>query len=155
VKGSFLIIAKEENVITQKGVRAFIMERLLNSPFSRGAVLNIDKKTVEVKLEGEEKQITAFILDLENALAAEFGNPTVSFSAFQENAILELPPLVHSSQSLVVGQLEKGIGVQLEILDTLKSLKESSKNLEKSSNNLENSFKGLEGAFNPPEFCVV
>ncbi|MFA4907800.1 MAG: hypothetical protein WC602_06010 [archaeon] len=46
MKGSFLITPDSENVITEKGVRAFVMERLLNSPFNKGAVFNIDKKTI-------------------------------------------------------------------------------------------------------------
>ena len=122
MKGSFLIKAKAEEVVTEKGVRAFIMERLLNSPFGKGAVFNVDGKTVQVQLEGDEKQIKAFMMDLEKALVGQFGNPTISFTAFQENPALEIPDLMRSSQALMVGQLQKGISVQLDILSALKSL---------------------------------
>lgn len=122
MKGSFLIKARKEKTITEKGVRAFIMERMLNYPFSKGSVLNIDSKTVQVQLEGDEKQIRAFMEDLRKALAEQFGNPIISITEFQENASLEIPQLMRSSQALMVGQLQKGISVQLEILDTLKSM---------------------------------
>jgi acylphosphatase len=122
VKGSFLIKAKEEDVITEKGARAFIMDRLLNSPFNNASVENIDNKTIQVRLEGDEKQIKEFIKNLEKDLIARFGNPTISFTQFQENPALEIPELMRSSQALMVGQLEKGINVQLEILSTLQGL---------------------------------
>jgi len=122
VKGSFLIKAKKENIITEKGVRAFVVERLLNSSFSRGSVVNVDKKTVRVQLEGDEKKIKAFIQNLEKEITAEFGNPTITFTHFQENPALEIPSLIRASQALMVGQLEKGITIQFEILDSLKGM---------------------------------
>src|SRR3989344_99962 len=122
MKGSFLIVAKEKGIITEKGVRAFIMEGLLNSPFSRGSAFNLDEKTVKVQLEGDERQIREFIENLQKALVAQFGNPVISFAPFMEDSSLEIPELMRSSQALVVGQLQKGITVQLDILDTLKNL---------------------------------
>ena len=125
MKGSFFIKAKVESVITDKGVRAFVMERLLNSAFSKGAVLNIDDKTVQVQLEGDEKQIKFFVKELEKNILAKFGNPTISFTSFEEDCSLEIPDLLRASQALMVGQLQKGIGVQLDILKTLKELPNS------------------------------
>jgi len=122
LKGSFLIKAKKENIITEKGVRAFIMERLLNSPFNRGSVVNVGKKTVQVQLEGDEKQIKAFIQNLEKEITAEFGNPAITFTPFEENPALEIPSLIRASQALMVGQLQKGVGVQLDILSALREL---------------------------------
>lgn len=124
MKGSFLIVAKKKGVITEKGVRAFIMDMLLNSPFSRGAVFNVDEKTVKVMLEGDEQHIKEFMEDLQKALVAQFGNPIISFGSFVEDPSLEIPELMRSSQALMVGQLQKGITVQLDILDALKNLPE-------------------------------
>ena len=90
MKGSFLIKAKDANVITERGVRAFIIERLLNSPFSRGAVFNVDDRTIQVQLEGDEKQVNAFIQNLEKEIIARFGNPALSFTQFEENSALEV-----------------------------------------------------------------
>ncbi len=122
MKGSFLIKAEEKEVITEKGVRAFILERLLNSPFQKASVFNVDETTMQVQLEGDEKQIKEFKQKLEDAVIAQFGNPTISFTAFEENPALEIPDLMRSSQALMVGQLQKGIGVQLDILDALKKI---------------------------------
>ncbi|MEW6295492.1 MAG: hypothetical protein AB1467_04335 [Candidatus Diapherotrites archaeon] len=122
MKGSFLIKAKEPKVITEKGVRAFIMERLLNSPFNKGSVINVDEKTVQVQLDGDEKQIKLFMQKLEKDLVAQFGNPSISFTLFQENPALEIPDLMRSSQALMVGQLQKGISVQLDISQTLREM---------------------------------
>ena len=57
MKASFLIKAREKGVIAEKGVRAFIPERLLNSPFERATAFNLDEKTVEVRIEGDEKKL--------------------------------------------------------------------------------------------------
>ncbi|MFH1256792.1 MAG: hypothetical protein V1494_05885 [Candidatus Diapherotrites archaeon] len=122
MKGSFRIIAEKENIITEKGVRAFIMERLLNRAFNKGAVFNIDNKTVEVQLEGDEEQIKSFIEDLKKSLSKQFGNPVITLTAFQKNDALEMPELMRSSQALMVGQLEKGITIQLRILNALEEL---------------------------------
>ncbi len=129
MKGSFLIKAKQENVVTDKGVRAFVMERLLNSPFQKASVSNIDNKTVEIKLEGDEKQIKSFIRALEKDLVVQFGNPTISFTLFEENPALEIPELMRSSQALMVGQLQKGVNVQLEILSALKEMSKGLKEM--------------------------
>lgn len=122
MKGSFLIKAKDENIITDRGLRAFVMDYLLNSPFQRASVSNIDKKTVEVKLEGDEKQIKEFIQNLQKAVVSEFGNPTISFTPFGENPALEIPELMRASQALMVGQLQKGVNAQLQILGALKGM---------------------------------
>jgi len=122
MKGSFLIKSKEDGLITEKGVRAFIMERLLNSAFAKGSVSNIDNKTAQVQLDGDAKQIKEFMQILEKGLIAQFGNPIISLTHFQENPALEIPDLARSSQALVVGQLQKGISVQLDILSALKEL---------------------------------
>lgn len=124
MKGSFQIKAKDKNVITERGVRVFIMERLLNSPFKRGTVFNADEKTVEVQLEGDEKQIMEFRKSIEKALLEKCGNPELSFVPFRANPELELPAIMRSSQALVVGQLDKGITVQLEILKSLERQRE-------------------------------
>ncbi len=131
VKGSFLIKAKEDNVITEKGIRAFIMEKLLNTPLARGTIKNIDKKTIQVRLEGDEKQVREFIKELEQELREQIGNPAISFSQFLEDTSLEIPSLLRSSQSLMVGQLQKGISVQLQILETLKGNENNFKSLPK------------------------
>lgn len=117
MKGSFRITAKEENLITERGVRAFIMERLLNSPFRNASAFNVDEKTVEIRLEGGKTQINAFREKLREAVIAKFGNPGLSFTPFRQNAALEIPGLMRSSQALMVGQLQKGITVQLGILN--------------------------------------
>ena len=122
MKGKFRIIAKEKDTITNKGVRAFIMERLLNSAIQKGKVLNIDEKTVEVQVEGEKEKIQEFIRELKKEIAETIGNPQVLFSEFQEDLKLEIPNIMRSSQALTVGQLQKGISVQLEILGVLKQL---------------------------------
>lgn len=122
MKASFLIKAREKEAITEKGVRAFILERLLNSPFERGTAFNLDEKTVEVRIEGDGKQIEKFKAELEKALVAQFGNPAILFSELKENPALEIPQLMRSSQALIVGQLQKGIEIQLAILDTLKNM---------------------------------
>ncbi|MFH1225512.1 MAG: hypothetical protein V1676_06950 [Candidatus Diapherotrites archaeon] len=119
MKGSFRILANEKNVITERGVRVFIMERLLNSPFERGTVLNIDEKTVEVRMEGTKKQILEFKAELEKELIAKYGNPVILFTPLQSNRALQLPALMRSGQALVLGQLSKGVDVQLKILETL------------------------------------
>ena len=129
MKASFLIKAKKENVITEKGVRALIMERLLNSAFLKGALLNIDAKTVEVQIEGDEKQIGVFKKELEKQLKNLLGNPKILFTETVEKPHLELPNLMRSSQALVVGQLEKGIRVQLDILGEMKRLSGGMKKL--------------------------
>ncbi len=145
MKGSFLIKAKQENVITEKGVRAFILERLLNSPFERGTALNVDEKTVEVRIEGNEKQIEKFKAELEKALIAQFGNPIILFSELKEDQKLEIPALMRSSQALVVGQLQKGIGVQLAILDALKNMSaELSSQLKGMQTSLSSDLKGMQ-----------
>ena len=88
----------------------------------QAAAFNLDEKTVKVQLEGDERQIREFIENLQKALVAQFGNPVISFAPFMEDSSLEIPELMRSSQALVVGQLQKGITVQLDILDTLKNL---------------------------------
>ena len=122
MKGKFRITAKEKDIITNKGVRAFIMESLLNSAIQKGKVLNIDERTVEVQLEGEKEKIQEFIKELKKELAELGRNPQILFSEFQEDLKLEIPGLMRSSQALTIGQLQKGISVQLEILNTLKQL---------------------------------
>jgi acylphosphatase len=122
MKGYFLVKAKEADIVTEKGVRALIMEMLLNAPFSRASVTNIDNKTVQIQIEGDEKQIKLFIKKIEKVLIEQLGNPTVYFSGFTEDSSLEIPNLVRSSQALMVGQLQKGIGVQLEIISAIKEL---------------------------------
>ncbi|HLC92117.1 MAG TPA: hypothetical protein VJH23_00220 [archaeon] len=121
MKASFLIKAKQPNTITEKGVRVFVMERLLNSSFDKGSVVNLDDKTVQVRLEGDEKEIRKFKELLEKEIIAKFGNPTIVFTQIQETTD-NVPVLLKSSQALMVGQLQKGIGIQLEILGTLKNM---------------------------------
>lgn len=125
MKAKFQITAKQANVITEKGVRAFVMERLLNSPFARAAVLNLDDKTVEIEIEGDRDQVRAFKEKLEKDVVERFGNPVISFSQVEEDASLEIPELMRSSQALLVGQLQKGIGVQLQILETLNNINQN------------------------------
>lgn len=74
MKGSFLIIANENGTISGNGARVFVMERLLNSPMEKGDVLKIDDKTLEVRLEGTEKQIKEFMQGLEKDFIAKYGN---------------------------------------------------------------------------------
>ena len=124
MKVSFLIKAKEPEIITEKGMRAFVMERLLNSPFERGSVVNLDDKTVQVQIEGDEKEIRKFKEELEKDVIARFGNPIITFSGITEIPLAQIPVLMRSSQALMVGQLQKGIDVQLKILDSLEGLKE-------------------------------
>lgn len=121
MRAGFLIKAKEANTITEKGVRAFVMERLLNSSFTKGSVANLDDRTVEVRLEGDEKDVKKFKERLEKDVVAKFGNPAITFSEIQETGN-EIPDLAKSSQALVVGQLQKGIDVQLKILDSLNNM---------------------------------
>ncbi len=122
MNASFLIRAKEPNVITEKGVRVFVMERLLNSSFDKGSVVNLDDKTVQVRLEGDENEIRKFKELLEKEIIAKFGNPIIVFTQVQETTD-NVPVLLKSSQALMVGQLHKGINVQLEILDTLRNMR--------------------------------
>ncbi len=121
MRAEFLIKAKEANIITEKGVRAFVMEKLLNSPFEKGFVANLDGRTVQVRIEGDEKEIMEFKQRLEMELVAKLGNPEIAFSDISQTTA-RMPNLLKSSQALMVGQLEKGITVQLDILGTLKSL---------------------------------
>lgn len=134
MKADFLIRAKEANSITEKGVRAFVMERLLNSSFEKGCVANLDDKTVHVQIEGDEKDIMKFKERLEKDMNAKFGNPTIVFSDIRQTT-QSIPSLLKSSQALMVGQLEKGIDVQLKILHSLDSmhheLKEAFNNMNK------------------------
>jgi len=122
MRASFLIKAKEEGVVTEKGLRVFVLERLLNSGMSKGTVEDIDRKTVQVRLEGDERQVRQFVEELKKAAIEEFGNPKIFFTALEENPGLEVPDIMRSSQALMVGQLHKGISVQLDILDTMKKL---------------------------------
>lgn len=122
MKGRFFIKAKEPNVVTEKGVRAFVLERLLNSPFAKGTAFNVDEKTVEIWIEGDEQQIKKFKEQLEKDVIAKFGNPVITFTEFKQDHLLEVPDLMRSSQALLVGQLEKGITVQLKILGKLDKL---------------------------------
>ena len=131
MKCSFLIKAKDSNIVTEKGVRTFIMERLLNSSFEKGTAVNIDDKTVEVKIEGDKEEIIKFKAQLEKDMTAKFGNPVITFTDLREIAAVEIPSLVKSSQALVLGQLHKGIDVQLNILDTLKIMHQDLKSLPK------------------------
>lgn len=140
MKGSFRIVSDSENTIAEKGVGAFIMERLLNSPFSRGAALNIDKKTVEVRLEGDEDKVKEFMEDLKSALVKQYGNPIIALTEFQKNDALEIPELMRSSQALMVGQLEKGINIQLRILESLENM---GKSMEKLPGKIAESMKGM------------
>ncbi len=137
MRASFLIKAKEANVITEKGVRAFVMERLLNSPFEKGSVANLDDKTVQVRIEGDEKGIQKFKQQLERDMATKFGNPVISFSNIEQTAD-KIPTLLKSSHALVVGQLEKGIDVQLKILQSLESM----------NGEINGELSGLRGAIN-------
>lgn len=121
MKASFLIRSKEPDIITEKGLRVFVMERLLNSSFEKGIVSNIDDKTVEVQIEGDKEQIIKFKEKLEKDVIAKFGNPVITFSDIQE-ITNDIPNLMKSSQALMVGQLQKGISVQLDILAALKNL---------------------------------
>ena len=73
MKGSFLIKAKDKKIITEKGIRAFVMDRMLNSPLTRGTAFNVDDKTVEVRVEGEEKHIKEFIAQLKKDMTAMRG----------------------------------------------------------------------------------
>lgn len=123
MKTSFLIKAKEPNTITEKGVRAFVMERLLNSSFDKGSVVNLNDKTVQVQIEGDEKEVRKFKEQLEKDVIAKFGNPVITFSDIEE-ITNDIPNLLKSSQALMVGQLQKGISVQLDILSTLKNFPE-------------------------------
>ena len=48
LKGFFLIKAKKKKVIQDRGVRAFVLEKILNSSLERGTAINLsDGKTVE------------------------------------------------------------------------------------------------------------
>ena len=118
LKGFFLIKAKEKKIIQDKGIRAFVLEKILESSLEKGSAINLpDGKTVEVRLQGKKKSIENFIENLKKELIQKLGNPTVLFSEFHENE-LEIPSLVRSSQALVVGQLSKGIQVNLQILNS-------------------------------------
>ena len=122
MKASFLIKAKEEGVVTEKGLRVFVLERLLNSGMGKGTVENIDRKTVQVRLEGDERQVRQFVEELKKAAIEEFGNPKIFFTALEENPALEVPGIMRSNQALMVWQLHKGISVQLDILGTMKKM---------------------------------
>lgn len=87
--------------------------------------------TVQVQLDGDEKQIKLFMQNLEKDLVSQFGNPAISFTLFQENPALEIPDLMRSSQALMVGQLQKGISVQLDISQTLKEMSKELRELPK------------------------
>lgn len=97
------------------------MERLLNSSFGKGSVVNLDDKTVQVRIEGDEKDIRKFKEQLEKDVTAKVGNPVITFTDIQETGN-DIPDLLKSSQALMVGQLEKGIDVQLKILDSLNNM---------------------------------
>ncbi len=144
MRAEFLITAGEANIITEKGVRAFVMERLLNSSFEKGSVANLDDKTVQVRLDGDEKDIKKFKQQLERDMAAKFGNPIISFTDIEQTSD-EIPNLLKSSQGLVVGQLEKGIDVQLKILHTLDSMNGS---LNSMNGEIKGELGGLKEAFN-------
>ncbi|MFH1696398.1 MAG: hypothetical protein ABH854_00635 [Candidatus Diapherotrites archaeon] len=73
MKGSFLIKTEEKGVISGRGARVFIMERLLNSPMEKGDVLKVDDRTIEVRLEGTKEQIFTFKNELEKAFIAKYG----------------------------------------------------------------------------------
>ncbi len=91
IRGSFLLKSKDERLITDKGLRALVMEKLLNSSFERAALINIDEKTVEVRLEGDAVQIKKFKQELEREFIAKFGNPIITFTEFKEDLLLEVP----------------------------------------------------------------
>ncbi|MBI5872277.1 hypothetical protein HZB88_04305, partial [archaeon] len=80
-------------------------------------------------LEGDREKIEEFIKALKKELIENFGNPIIKFTQFKEDSSIELPEIIRSSQALTIGQLQKGISVQLEILDALKGLAEDSKSL--------------------------
>ncbi|MEK6942194.1 MAG: hypothetical protein AABW85_05040 [archaeon] len=128
MKACFFIKAKEPNIITEKGVRAFVMERLLNSSFDKGSVANLDDKTIQVQMEGDEKEVRKFKEQLEKDVIAKFGNPIITFSDIQKTTN-DIPNLLKSSQALMVGQLQKDIDVQLKILDSLNILPEKLKEM--------------------------
>jgi len=143
MKASFLIKSKEEKVVTEKGLRAFVLEKLLNSGISKGTVENLDRKTVQVRLEGDESRVKQLVEELKKAVIAEFGNPKISFTQLEENPSLELPDLMRSSQALMLGQLHKGVSVQLDILKAQKGLMEEQKELVKGQKELVSSQKEL------------
>lgn len=122
IKGKFLITTEKEGIITNKGIRAFVMEKILNSSLQKGTAINIDEKSVEIQLEGEREKIEAFVKKLKKELVENFGNPTIKFTEFKEDSMLEISEILRSSQALTIGQLQKGISVQLDILNALKDL---------------------------------
>ncbi len=134
MKARFLIKAKDPSIITEKGVRVFVMDRLLNSPFEKGSVINIDDKTVEVRIEGDREQIIEFKKELEKDVISTFGNPVITFTDMTEIPTAEIPLLMRTSQALIIGQLHKGIDVQLCILDTLKTMVTNLKSTRDDSN---------------------
>ncbi len=133
MKSSFQILAKDPNTIMEKGIRAFVTERLLNSSFEKGTALNINDQTVEVRIDGDRIEIEKFRKELENALREKLQNPTIHFTELREEPPIDIPPIMRSSQALLVGQLEKGIDVQLKILDALKEM----------NHDLSNAIKGM------------
>ena len=116
---------------------------MLNSAFSKGSVFNVDDKTVEVRLEGDEKQIKQFIEQLQKDVIVQFGNPMITFTPFKENPALEVPDLMKSGQALMVGQLDKGIGVQLHILNVLKGMNGELKGMKQEFKNVSQGIKNL------------
>lgn len=81
MKARFLIKAKDPNAITEKGVRVFVMDRLLNSDFEKGSVTNLDDKTVEVRIDGDREKIIEFKKELEKDAISQFGNPVITLPA--------------------------------------------------------------------------
>jgi hypothetical protein len=63
------------------------------------------------------------------AVVGKFGNPLIEFTGFEEDLKLEVPEIMRSSSALMAGQLQKGIDMQLKILNALKKTLEEMKNL--------------------------
>ena len=148
MKGVFLVKSVEKDIVQNKGVRAFILERILNDPeIKKGNATNLgDGRTVEVSLEGNPRAVRKFIERLKIEITNEFGNPAITFTEFEENEYIEIPSLHRSSQALVLNQLQKGINVQFKILESQSKLLESQSKLIESQTKMADSQAKIQGS---------
>ncbi len=138
VRARFFIEPKEEhNRVQHIGCRLAITEQMLHAGFTRGMVFNLQDGTVEVALEGKQKDIEAFHASVSAHLVSwlerratdkeylrkMIGNPGIAFSTIEYKPNLRVLDIGLFSHSLEMDQLGKGVDVYYDLIDVIKDLK--------------------------------
>jgi acylphosphatase len=123
------------DTVQNVGCRAFITEKILNTPGLEGGPRNLSDGKVEVLLKGKKPLIENFVKELKTELPKALGmpiNPGIHFSDIEYDIHLQIPDTMRTSQGLLVGQLNKGIDILQDFLDEFHQLpKNMAKELKK------------------------